>query len=78
MCLYAGFITEGWATTSSSKDVFRENKMVKIERPAISVVTLKKQAVSSIAAKEKDANAIVRFRNHQDREIGRIEQRNAG
>ena len=74
---FAGFQAEGWATMSSKKDVFGNKKIVKIERPATSVIDQKKHATSSAAAKEKDNNAIVRFRNYQDREVGRFEQKTA-
>lgn len=62
---------------SSKKDVFKDSKRVRIERPAISAVALKQQAEGTQAAKEKGANAIVRFRNYQDTEIGRVDQENA-
>lgn len=74
---HTGFITDAWATMSSNKDVFKKSKKVKIERPPVSAVTLKKQAANVSTIKEKDRDAIVRFRNWEDREIGRIEQRNA-
>lgn len=59
---------------SSKEDVFRKSKLVKMERPAVSAITLKKQEKASGTSKQKDANAIVRFRNHEDREVGRMEQ----
>jgi hypothetical protein len=43
----------------------------------VSAVTLKKHATASTSTKEKDANAIVRYRNHKGMEIGRIDQKNA-
>lgn len=77
MITTSAFNTDSWATMSSSKDVFKTSKKVTIERPAVSAVTLKKNATASVSAKEKDANAIVRYRNNKGIEIGRIDQKNA-
>lgn len=76
----SAFSAKAYATASSkntSKDIFKQSLNVKIERPVVSAITQKKLANSSVSAREKAEDAIVRLRNSQDREIGRIVQKDA-
>lgn len=74
------FTSRAYATTSSknsSKDIFKQSLIVKVERPALSAATQKKLANASVGVREKAEDTIVRLRNSQDREIGRIVQKDS-
>lgn len=74
------FTTRAYALISSknsAKDVFKQSLNVKVERPVVSAITQKKLANASVSVREKAEDAIVRLRNSQDREIGRIVQKDS-
>ncbi|KAK9897185.1 hypothetical protein P389DRAFT_209711 [Cystobasidium minutum MCA 4210] len=77
---FGTFTTRAYALVSSKnslKDVFKQSLAVKVERPVVSAITQKKLANASVSVREKQEDGIVRLRNSQDREIGRVVQKDS-